>query len=372
MRNQTRSHMRPVIEKELLHYDILFALDQEGLLDSLTFQGGTSLRLCYGAPRFSEDLDFVGGYDFESRHLMSIKTCLEDYLIKRYALEISIKEPKDFSQVPENKNIQVSKWQLRLVTHPEQRDLPKQIIKIEIANVPAYTKTPKQLLYNYDFLPDGYNDTIVMVETLDEILADKIVAFVNCQAYVRHRDIWDFYWLKQQGAIVNMDLINRKIHDYKINDYTKNLEKTIENLNNIINGPEFKAQMSRFLPTDIQERTLLNQKYLHLLSQDIFEMLDSLGFEWREEKNGEIYCANSLHRLTQTNFEKTIIMMKTLKDKHGLIIAYNKTPKALIVSIADEPMAKELCMLPIYQPSLSQGYRVDPLLQSGRWFIKFD
>ncbi|HET6629122.1 MAG TPA: nucleotidyl transferase AbiEii/AbiGii toxin family protein, partial [Woeseiaceae bacterium] len=46
---------RPVVEKELLHYDILFALDTEGLLDPLTFQGGTSLRLCYGAQRFSED-----------------------------------------------------------------------------------------------------------------------------------------------------------------------------------------------------------------------------------------------------------------------------------------------------------------------------
>ena len=30
-----RTHMRPVIEKELLHYDILFVLDKEGLLDHL-------------------------------------------------------------------------------------------------------------------------------------------------------------------------------------------------------------------------------------------------------------------------------------------------------------------------------------------------
>ncbi len=51
-----RSHMRPVIEKELLHYDILFTLDKDNLLDRLTFQGGTSLRLCHGSPRFSEDL----------------------------------------------------------------------------------------------------------------------------------------------------------------------------------------------------------------------------------------------------------------------------------------------------------------------------
>jgi hypothetical protein len=51
-----RKAIRPVIEKELLHYDILFSLDKENLLEKLTFQGGTSLRLCYGSSRFSEDL----------------------------------------------------------------------------------------------------------------------------------------------------------------------------------------------------------------------------------------------------------------------------------------------------------------------------
>jgi hypothetical protein len=42
MREGGRTHMRPVIQKELLHYDILYSLDTEGLLQALTFQGGTS------------------------------------------------------------------------------------------------------------------------------------------------------------------------------------------------------------------------------------------------------------------------------------------------------------------------------------------
>ncbi|WP_367187746.1 hypothetical protein [Pantoea sp.] len=32
--------MRNVVEKELLHYDILYCLDNAGLLQDLTFQGG--------------------------------------------------------------------------------------------------------------------------------------------------------------------------------------------------------------------------------------------------------------------------------------------------------------------------------------------
>ncbi|MBU2737891.1 hypothetical protein [Acidithiobacillus concretivorus] len=46
--------MRPVVEKELLHYELFNALDSEGLLKNLVFHGGTSLRLCRGSDRFRE------------------------------------------------------------------------------------------------------------------------------------------------------------------------------------------------------------------------------------------------------------------------------------------------------------------------------
>lgn len=55
--------MLSVIERELLHYEIPQALEAKGLLEMLVFQGGTCLRLCHGADRYSEDLDFAGGPD---------------------------------------------------------------------------------------------------------------------------------------------------------------------------------------------------------------------------------------------------------------------------------------------------------------------
>jgi predicted nucleotidyltransferase component of viral defense system len=156
MREEGFSHMRPVIEKELLHYDLLFALDKAGLLDRLTFQGGTSLRLCYGSQRFSEDLDFVGGYDFTTSLLMDMKSCIESYIADRYGLEIIVKEPSEMSNEPEYQDIKVDKWQITITTSPSRRDLPKQKIKIKVCNIPAYTRTPTSLNANYDFLPDGY------------------------------------------------------------------------------------------------------------------------------------------------------------------------------------------------------------------------
>ena len=37
--------------------------------------------------------DFAGGNDFSSEQLTDMKQCLEDYIGKRYGLEVNVKEP---------------------------------------------------------------------------------------------------------------------------------------------------------------------------------------------------------------------------------------------------------------------------------------
>jgi len=168
---------RPVVEKELLHYDILYALSAAGLLKKITFQGEASLRLCYNSNRFSEDLDFAGGRDFCSAQMQEIKHCIEKYVGGRYGLEVIVKEPKELRQEPAYAEVQVDKWQISVTTSPEKKDLPRQCIKIEIANIPAYTQSPRMLVRNYMYLPDGYSDFFVQVEELNEVMADKLVSF---------------------------------------------------------------------------------------------------------------------------------------------------------------------------------------------------
>ncbi len=272
-----RAHMRPVIEKELLHYDILFVLDREGLLDPLTFQGGTSLRLCHGSPRFSEDLDFAGGPDFVGRQLQAMKSCIEHYNGRRYGLEVSVKEPGELRGEADYAGLAVDKWQVAVVTAPRRRDLPKQRIKIEVANIPAHTREPRPLLINYDFLPDGYGDTLIMTETLEEVMADKLVSLVNTLRYVRHRDIWDLRWLKQKGVTVNTDLVRRKIDDYGITDYPDRLENMRQRLPEIIHGAPFREEMARFIPVDVQERTLKKGKFFDFLVLELRELLQAVG-----------------------------------------------------------------------------------------------
>jgi predicted nucleotidyltransferase component of viral defense system len=259
-----RNAMRPVVEKELLHYDIFHALDKAGLLKNLVFQGGTALRLCRGSNRFSEDLDFAGGKDFTSAKLHNIKACIEEHIGKRYGFKVAVKEPKQLASVPDYENITVDKWQISIETAPQQRDLPHQKIKIEIANIPAHTRELVPLRSNYDFL-QGYVNVLVNTESLNEIMADKIIAFPAAQKVIRYRDIWDLAWLTQQGATLAPELVVLKIADYRLENYPQLLRNSIERLPSIINSKSFKDQMLRFIDSDTIATTLDNPQFLMYL-----------------------------------------------------------------------------------------------------------
>ena len=275
MQSREVAGMRPVIEKELLHYDLLFCLDQAGLLNDIVFQGGTSLRLCHGANRFSEDLDFAGGVDFTSDKLSTMKSCIEEYIGKRYSLEVTVKEPSVLKEDPRYAELKVDKWQIAIVTAPERKDVPKQRIKIEVANIPTYTRVALPLKNNYDFLPDGYDDTLIYTETLNEIMADKLVSLPATQRYVRHRDIWDLVWLQQQGAKLEPELVKSKIADYKLNDFKQMLELRIDSIAEITESKAFHDEMKRFLPTDVFDRTLGQDKFKDYLRSSLTNLLEA-------------------------------------------------------------------------------------------------
>ena len=48
--------------KEIVQEVMLFALWQSEFFEVAAFQGGTSLRILHGLPRFSEDIDFILKY----------------------------------------------------------------------------------------------------------------------------------------------------------------------------------------------------------------------------------------------------------------------------------------------------------------------
>ena len=271
-----RAAMKPVVEKEILHYDIFYALDNAGLLKDLVFQGGTSLRLCRGSNRFSEDLDFAGGKDFTSQKMLAIKSCIEKHIGERYGLLVEVKEPKEMAGLPDYEGVKVDKWQVSVETAPQQRNLPRQRIKLEIANIPAYTRELMPLKLNYDFLL-GYGSVLVNTETLDEIMADKLVAFPASVKNIRYRDIWDLAWLDQKGAKLVPSLVEQKVSDYRIEGFAQLLEDAIERLPALVAGNPFTDQMQRFIDSETISSTLNKPGFLDYLTKTVGGLLGSLA-----------------------------------------------------------------------------------------------
>ena len=158
--NKQYSALRPVIEKEILHYDILRELNNSGLLQKLTFIGGTCLRSCYGSQRLSEDLDFSSDFNFNKKELSALPDLLKKSLLKKYGFKTEISEPKEESS---NTNT----WEIKILTRPEQKNLPAQRINLDIVLLPSYKKQV-MMLKNYYGLTENINGLILQAESLEE------------------------------------------------------------------------------------------------------------------------------------------------------------------------------------------------------------
>ncbi|MCQ3002338.1 nucleotidyl transferase AbiEii/AbiGii toxin family protein [Pseudomonas syringae] len=248
---QDLAPLRVVVEKELLHHDIMLALSSAGMLATLTFIGGTCLRACYGSSRLSEDLDFTGGADFSRQSLAELARVLVSSLEAKYGLEVQISEP-----VREEGNVDT--WKLKIQTRPGRKDLPAQRINIDVCSIPSYQPQPMLLLNPYG-VDMGTSGLILQAETREEIYADKIVAFALRPNRIKNRDLWDMVWLRQQSVIPAFALIGDKLRDHKC-EVAAFLILLKERIDLLDSDPavatDFRKEMTRFLPSQLVLQTV--------------------------------------------------------------------------------------------------------------------
>ena len=265
MRDPALAGMEAIVEKELLHCELLSILQGGGWLDGLVFQGGTALRLCYGAPRLSEDLDFSGGPDFSPERLSGLAAALENALAAA-GLDTSIRPPRNTARRRPEGGVGVSTWRIDIVTRPGRRDLPRQRIKLDIDSAPAHTREVRRILRNYGALRD--RRMFVQVESPEEILANKLVAFSASTATrnrPRYRDVWDVHWLAEKGTEVLAELVRAKICEHRVDPSW--LEQAAAVASSIVRSPEFSEEMRRFLPPELARRSLGNPKFMKALAE---------------------------------------------------------------------------------------------------------
>ena len=255
--NPEYAAITPVIEKEILHHDIIDVMVKQGAMQSLVFIGGTSLRMCYNASRLSEDLDFNGGHDFKPAHFDGLEVEIQKYIQNKYETEVWVNKP--IEDVQGN----TSSWKISIVKEANRPDLPRQKMHIDVCAIPSFDVEKRPLLNHYNIVVPT-EGLLIPVQSLQETLADKLIALAYRARRIKPRDVWDIVWIKQRGINLSLDLVDNKLaaRGKQKKDFIEALQIQLEKLmqdDEVRN--DFSMEMSRFIPQQIKERTIDNPEY---------------------------------------------------------------------------------------------------------------
>ena len=263
--NPDYAAVTPVIEKEILHHDIMDVLIKQGVMQRLTFIGGTSLRMCYNSSRLSEDLDFNGGHDFKPSEFEGLESEIQTYIQNKYETEVWVNKPTG-----EQQGNTVS-WKISIVKVPNRPDLPRQKMHIDVCAIPSFDIQKRPLINHYDIVVPT-EGILVPVQSLEETLADKLIALAYRARRIKPRDIWDIVWIKQRGIDLSKVLVEKKLtaRHKQIDDFRQALSAALTKLmseDEVHN--DFNMEISRFIPKQIKERTLDNPEYWAYVQDEV-------------------------------------------------------------------------------------------------------
>ncbi len=183
-------------EKEYLQYIFLNAVSRYPT--NFIFKGGTSLRICFGFERASEDLDFSTNLKINKLKEVIYK-CLKDFELLN--LESEIYSEKEFQG-----NL---RFEIRFKGPLFQSSTRStNTLKIDFNKRKVKNKTVKIVQKLFSDVP------MFSIVVLDEreILAEKIRALIN---RTESRDLYDIWMLLNKGIKIDKKLLSIKLKEEK-------------------------------------------------------------------------------------------------------------------------------------------------------------
>lgn len=210
--------------KEYLQYPVLDLLYNSREYKDLIFTGGSCLRICFGAPRLSEDLDF----DFLSKSrkkiaLPKLAEFLRRGLTERYLLAPEIKIQGDsriYLKFPVLKELGLAKG----------RESDFLYVKVE-PQTSVFANPQTELIpvsaFGFNFVVKNY--------TLPFLFTGKISAFLSREWFkgkrnevdVKGRDLYDLFWYLQKGVRPDWKNLKRLAGVGDMRSLRENLSKRI-------------------------------------------------------------------------------------------------------------------------------------------------
>lgn len=191
--------------KEIAQEIVLMGLSRAGFFKHGAFQGGTALRILYGLPRFSEDLDFML---FAANPQFKWQIYLNEIKLEFEAFGLSL-EVKDRSEVPnivKKAFLKESSFGkvLQLAYARDRSDAQAIQIKLEVDTNPPLGSDFETKLVDF---PTPFS---IIAQTMPSLFAGKIHALL-CREYVKGRDWYDFTWYVTRNSSVNYAVLQQAL-----------------------------------------------------------------------------------------------------------------------------------------------------------------
>jgi predicted nucleotidyltransferase component of viral defense system len=284
-----------VRKSELLQLILLDNLYAQSGSERIIFQGGTALRWIYNGLRFSEDLDFVTdlpGKDVENIVANTFKKTQMACIAQFGPGQSELKNKSGRKQANKTFFIYRPQGQRERIAvklefeflKPDHIPQFQRFILRDLPLVASLVKEGKLII--------PYSSSIILAETPDEILSDKIRALYE-RKYIKGRDIYDIWFINTQLKVsANWRTVREKFEIYQATftlareiNYFQQSKNTV----NIVGA--LKNDLPRFLPQNVisihQEKnfndfiTTLKEVTSNLLAQGMKEYL-------KEHERGKI------------------------------------------------------------------------------------
>jgi predicted nucleotidyltransferase component of viral defense system len=211
--------------KEIIQEVALMGLSRSDFFSNAAFYGGTALRIFYGLPRYSEDLDF--SLDVPNPHFE-----LESYLsyvekeLKAYNFSMTVrKKEKTKETAVQSAFIKGNTVQNILEITSNDASVygmnPNALVKIKFE---IDTNPPEGAEYQYlnAINPANYK---VRLYDMPSLFAGKVHA-VLCRDYkhrVKGRDFFDYIWYLKKGCVVNVHHLQKRMEQSGKWNFTEDL-----------------------------------------------------------------------------------------------------------------------------------------------------
>jgi hypothetical protein len=192
--------------KEILYEVALYVLWRAGFFEVAAFQGGTSLRILHGLPRFSEDLDFTlktPDPDFDwNPYLEQLLRGLDEFGLKSEALDKSRMDQTIRKALIKDDSI------CNQLVFAFYRGREKKIkIKLEIDVNPL--EGPE---FEYSYLDFPLDFEVCHLDLSSNF--SLIIHALLCRDYVKGRDWYDFNWYVKQKIRPNYAHLQAALNQY--------------------------------------------------------------------------------------------------------------------------------------------------------------